>query len=288
MSTPMPPMPAGTVKTADGLELPLVDWPLPAGAERRGSILIVHGLGEHIGRYAHVAAALVAAGFAVRGYDQRGFGSAPGPRGAIPRDDALLDDARRVFEAWRDESGERPVLLGHSMGGAVAARASTGGWIAPRALVLSSPAITGRLSGVQKLALRLGRWLAPDRAVPSLLDARRVSRDPAVVADYRSDPRNHALITPRLAQFILDAGPRALADAPQLRVPVLVMIGTADRIVDVAGARAFHDRLPPEMRTLRVYDGFYHELFNEPAADRARALADLQAWLRALPAAAAS
>src|SRR5690606_15635408 len=119
-------------------------------------------------------------------------------------------------------------------------------------------------------------------------DARRISRDPAVVADYRSDPRNHALITPRLAQFILDAGPRALADAPQVRVPALVTIGTADRIVDVAGARAFHNRLPPEMRTLRVYDGFYHELFNEPAADRARALADLQAWLRALPAAAAS
>lgn len=285
MTNETSPARSGIVTTDDGLALQVSDWRLPVGAARRGCLLIVHGLGEHIGRYAHVARALVAGGFAVRGYDQRGFGASPGARGAIPHEDTLLDDARRVFEAWRDECGEAPVLLGDSMGGAVAARACTGGWITPRALVLVSPAIGGRLSGLQKLALRIGRWLAPDRPVASMLDTRFISRDPEVVADYRRDPRNHGLITPRLADFILGAGPRALADAPSLRVPTLVMIGTADRLVDVSGARAFHDRLPPTLRTLRVYEGFYHELFNEPAEDRAHVLADLQAWLLDLPAA---
>ncbi len=283
MTDEMAPARPGIVTTDDGLELQVSDWRLQPGAARRGCLLIVHGLGEHIGRYAHVARALVAAGFEVRGYDQRGFGASPGARGAIPYEDALLDDARRVFEAWRDECGEAPVLLGDSMGGAVAARACTGGWIEPRALVLVSPAIAGRLSGLQKLILRIGRRLAPDLALPTMLAVSALSRDPAVVAAYRSDPRNHGVATPRLADFVLRAGPRALADAASLRVPTLVMIGTADRLVDVEGAKAFYDRLPPALRSLKIYEGFYHELFNEPAADRARVLADLEAWLLALP-----
>jgi alpha-beta hydrolase superfamily lysophospholipase len=283
MTDDIAPPRSGIVTTNDGVQLQVSDWRLPAGAARRGCLLIVHGLGEHIGRYAHVARALVAAGFEVRGYDQRGFGASPGARGAIAYDDALLDDARRVFEAWRDECGDAPVLLGDSMGGAVAARACTGGWIQPRALVLVSPAIAGRLSGLQKVILRIGRRLAPDLPLPSMLAVRDLSRDPAVVAAYRRDPRNHGLATPRLADFVLRAGPQALADAASLLVPTLVMIGTADRLVDVAAARAFHDRLAPSLRSLRVYEGFYHELFNEPAADRARVLADLAAWLVALP-----
>jgi alpha-beta hydrolase superfamily lysophospholipase len=262
----------------DGIELHIEDWLLPAQVARRGCVLIVHGLGEHIGRYPHVARALLAAGIEVRGYDQRGFGRSPGARGAIPRDDALLEDARVVFDDWCGSRGEQPFLLGHSMGGAVAARAVVGGCIAPRGLVLSSPAIAGRLSGLQRMALRIGRRLSPDRAVPSGLRPAYVSRDPAVVAEYRSDPLIHGLITPRLAQFVVDAGSKALALAADLRLPTLVMIGSEDRLVDVASARLFHDRLPAPLRTLRVYEGCYHEIFNELVADRARALADLVGW----------
>jgi alpha-beta hydrolase superfamily lysophospholipase len=268
-----------TLAMKDGAALHLEDWLLPPQAACRGSALIVHGLGEHIGRYAHVASALLAIGIEVRGYDQRGFGRSPGARGVIPDADALLDDARLVFDDWHRSRGDRPFLIGHSMGGAVAARAVTGAWIAPRGLVLSSPAIAGRLSGLQKFALRVGRRLSPDRPVPSGLKSQYVSRDPAVVEHYRRDPLNHGLITPRLAQFIVDSGTQALAGAADVKVPTLVMIGTDDRLVDVASARLFHDRLPAALRTLRAYDGFYHELFNEPAADRARALSDLVQWL---------
>jgi alpha-beta hydrolase superfamily lysophospholipase len=115
--------------------------------------------------------------------------------------------------------------------------------------------------------------------VPSGLKARFVSRDPAVVADYLGDPLNHGLVTPRLAQFVVSAGPKSIAAAADFQVPTLVLIGTADRLVDLPSARMFHDHLPARVRTLRVYAGYYHELFNEPPVDRARVLADLNDWL---------
>ena len=273
---------ARTLAMADGLALHVEDWALPLGKPRRACALLVHGLGEHIGRYRHVIHSLLAVGIEVRGYDQRGFGRSPGARGVIAHDDVLLDDARVVFDAWRRDRGEQPFLIGHSLGGAIAARAATGGWIEPRGLALSSPAIAGRVSGLQKLALGVGKRLSPNRPVPSGLKSQYVSRDPEVVAAYRRDPLNHGLITPRLAQFIIDSGTRALAAAAQLQVPTLVMIGTADRLIDVASARLFHDRLPAALRTLRVYDGFYHELFNEPGEGGARAIADLAAWIVAV------
>lgn len=264
---------------ADGLALHIEDWRVPASMPRRGIALLVHGLGEHIGRYRDVIRALLALGIAVRGFDQRGFGRSPGPRSRIPQDDTLLEDVRRVYDDWCAHRGEPAFLIGHSMGGAVAARAATGGWIRPRGLILSSPALATRMSRLQKLALRIGKRLSPDRAVPSGLKAGMVSRDPAVVADYRSDPLNHGLITPRLTQFIVQAGERAIADASEVRFPCLVLIGSGDRIVDVAGAQAFHQRLPARLGTLHVYEGGYHELFNEIPALRAAVLADLGAWL---------
>lgn len=274
-------LPAPRIRTlamADAIALHVEDWLLPPGSPRRGTALLVHGLGEHIGRYRHVIGALLSVGIEVRGFDQRGFGQSPGARGSIPAGDALLDDARLVYDDWCADRRDHAFLIGHSMGGAVAGRAATGGWIQPRGLVLSSPALATMRSALQNLALRIGKRLSPDRAVPSGLKADFVSRDPAVVAAYRSDPLNHGLITPRLAGFIVDAGPRIIAAAPQVRFPTLVLIGTADRLVDVAGARLFHDRLPPGVRTMRIYEGFYHEIFNEPSADRARVLGDLQAW----------
>ncbi|MEO6269788.1 MAG: lysophospholipase [Lautropia sp.] len=267
------------LETADGLALHVEDWLLPTGTSRRGSALLVHGLGEHVGRYHHVARSLLSIGVEVRGYDQRGFGRSPGARAGIPHADALLDDARRVFDDWQRDREDLPFLIGHSMGGAVAARAVTGGWITPRGLVLSSPALGGRISAARKLALQVGKRLSPDRPVPSGLKADYVSRDPTVVADYRSDPLVHGLITPRLAAFIVDSGPKSIAAAGNLRVPTLVMLASADRLIDVDSARRFHDRLPAGIATLREYPGLYHEVFNEFPADRARVLADLNAWL---------
>src|SRR5215211_2544777 len=115
----------------DATEIFLREWPVPDGTIRRGSLLLVHGLGEHSGRYGHVGERLAAMGIHVRGYDHRGHGESGGPRGSVPHPDALLDDLRAVFEdlARRGVGDAPPFLLGHSLGGATAARAATGGWV---------------------------------------------------------------------------------------------------------------------------------------------------------------
>jgi alpha-beta hydrolase superfamily lysophospholipase len=274
-----------TVHAADGT--PLVErlWPTPPGVDDAGALLLVHGLGEHCRRYDHVARAIAALGIEVRGYDQRGFGRSGGPRATLPHPDALLDDVALLFERLaaerRGRGDERPpMILGHSMGGCIVARAVTGGWVRPRAMVLSSPALLPRLTTLERWAASLGdRWL-PRLRVPSRVRLDRLSRDPAVEAAARADADMHALVTPRLVEFMRTAGLAAIDDAARCTVPTLLLVAGHDDLVDPAGARRFHERLPAGVGTLRVYDELYHEIFNEREPDRARVLGDLAGWLR--------
>jgi len=271
-----------TTTTDDGLPLHLRHW--PASEPARGQVLIVHGLGEHIERYAHVAAALNAAGWDVHGWDHRGHGKSGGKRGDIADYDALLRDTAHVIDAVRRPDA-RFVLLGHSMGGAIAARfaaealASTpAAWSRPLdGLVLSSPALDAGLSGGQKLALALAENLAPGLAVGNGLKPAWISRDPAVVSAYENDPLVHDRITARLTRFIVDAGERAIADAPRWAVPTLLMWGGADRCVAPRGSEAFAAAAPPEALATRPWPELYHEIFNEP--EKAEVLAVLTEWL---------
>lgn len=267
--------------TDDGLQLHLQYW--PATAEARGQILLVHGLGEHIGRYAHIAAALNAAGWDVHGWDHRGHGRSEGRRGDIPEHDALLRDTARVIDQVRKPG--RFVLLGHSMGGAIAARfaaealaAKPAAWSRPLdALVLSSPALDAGLSGGQKFALALAEKLAPGLAVSNGLKPDWISRDPAVVKAYASDPLVHDRITARLTRFIVDAGTESIAAAPRWAVPTLLMWAGADRCVAPRGSEAFSAAAPKNVVTSKPWPGFAHEIFNEP--EKAEVLAALTGWL---------
>lgn len=271
-----------TVHAADGTPLRQLTWRPPAGRDARpaGALLLVHGVGEHAGRYAHVAAALVGLGLVVRGYDQRGFGASGGARATLPHPDALLDDVRDRYGALaREVEGAAPFVLGHSMGGCLVARAVTGGWIAsPRAMILSSPGLVPRVNAVQRLAARLGARVAPTLRVPHGLPLDRLSHDPAIARAVRSDPLAHDRVTPRLVTFMLDEGPRAIADAATCRVPTLLQVAGDDRLVDPAGARAFFERLPTGVGTWREYPGLYHEVYNEREPDRGRVIEDLVAW----------
>jgi alpha-beta hydrolase superfamily lysophospholipase len=270
------------LRTADGLSLHRQHWPAPDTP--RGQVLLVHGLGEHSGRYAHVAAALNAAGWDVHGYDQRGHGRSGGPRGGLPHREALLEDLAAMFDALPATAGPR-VLLGHSMGGLLAARFvaealadAPAAWSrTPTALVLSSPALDAGLRGWQRLQLKLAHALVPDLAVGNGLKPEWVSSDPAVVRAYVGDPLVHDRITARLARFIVDGGARVLAAAPHWRVPTLLMWAGADRCVAPGGSAAMAAAAPAAVCTSRRFDGFAHEIFNEP--QRGEALAQLVGWL---------
>jgi alpha-beta hydrolase superfamily lysophospholipase len=276
------------LRTADGLALHRHSWPLAPGAsvERaRGTLLLVHGLGEHAGRYAHVAEALNAAGWQVEAFDQRGHGLSDGARGVIPASDSLLADLALVVDQLR---GARPgplVLLGHSMGGAVAARFVAES-LAPRpaawsrpvdGLVLSSPALAARLSAWQRLQLALGERLLPALAQPNGIDARGLSHDAAMVRAYETDPLVHDRISARLARFILDAGEAVRAAAPGWTLPTLLMWGGADPIVLPSGSRAFAAAAPAGTVTAFEFDGLRHEIFNE--TERDGVLMRLVQWL---------
>jgi alpha-beta hydrolase superfamily lysophospholipase len=276
--------PVVTIKTSDGVELYVRDWPLAAGAARRGSALIVHGLGEHSGRYAHVAAALNKIGIAARSYDHRGFGQSGGPKAVLPHPEVLLDDAKQVYEMFASESraagdSAPPFLIGHSMGGAIAARAVTGGWIAPRGLVLSSPALKTRVPRFAEWVVHQSARFLPNAARPHGLPLGKISHDAEVLAEAQADPHNHRIASPRLIAFILNAGAQARRDAGKIKVPTLLLIAGEDYLVDAAGARTFFEALPPGIGTMHWYDGLYHEVFNEREPDRSRVLDDLANWI---------
>ena len=270
---------AGTLEGAAGAHaLALHDWPLPAH-QRRASAVLVHGLGEHMGRYAHVAQRLNAWGVQVRGYDHHGHGRSGGARGALAGDGQLTADLARVIDSVRAQlaPGEPLVLLGHSMGGLVAADLVAQALRPVDALVLSSPALAAYLSPLQKLLLNTLPRLLPDVRVGNGLDARELSHDSAVVAAYRADPLCHDRISARLARYVATRGTQVLAAAPAWAVPTLLMWGEADRIVDPQGSQAFARAAPPQVVAAHGFAGLRHEIFNE--AEPAPVFALLHDWL---------
>jgi alpha-beta hydrolase superfamily lysophospholipase len=271
----------GWLTLADGRRLCTHDWPL-AGA--RAGVLIVHGLGEHAGRYGPLAAWFSARGYAARSYDQRGHGRSPGRRGALSRPLELIDDLAEVYGDFAANLPEPPLLLGHSMGGLVALRAVLDKRVAPPALVLSSPALRAWTPAwEQALAIRLARVL-PNLPLRSGLPFEALSHEAAVVAAYRDDPLRSGWITPRLARFIFESGRHCVDVAATLSVPTLLLVAGADRLVDARGSYAFAAAARASGHlTVHVYEDLFHELFNEAEPGGGLVLAQLEAWLEQSP-----
>ncbi|HJW05518.1 MAG TPA: lysophospholipase [Rhodanobacter sp.] len=269
--------PTAWLAMADGQRLFLRDWPL-AGAH--GGVLLVHGLGEHSGRYHRLAAWFNQRGYAVRGYDQRGHGRSPGRRGGLRHGDDLLEDLATVYLDYASGLPQPPLLLGHSLGGLVAARAVLDGRVEPPALLLSSPALRTRESPRMIALARLLDRLAPNLPLRNGLDFDQLSHDRQVVADYRRDPLRHGWITPRLADFIFRAGAACIADATRLALPTLLLVADGDGIVDPSGSREFaRQAASTGQLTTRFFSLLYHELFNEAEPGRGQVLMQLGDWL---------
>ena len=270
-----------TFVASDGDNVAIQDWPLEQGQTLRGVVLLVHGLGEHAGRYDHVARQLNAWGFAVRGYDQYGHGESGGPRGGLPTETRLLDDLADVVDSTRARMDPVTplILLGHSLGGLVAGRFVSLGIRPVQALVMSSPALDPGLNAFQKLLLALLPKIAPNLRVGNGVDASLISHDPAVVSAYRADRLVHDRISGRLARFIADGGPATVALAPTWTVPTLLMYAGADKLVNPAGSRAFAAAAPKQVVKARCFETLYHEIFNETKSEPV--FAELKNWLDA-------
>jgi lysophospholipase len=227
-----------------------------------------------------VAERLTAAGLSVVVPDHRGHGRSGGRAVSVARFDDYVEDLHRVALDVAAREGAAPtVLLGHSMGGLIAAVYALRHQPELIGLVLSAPAVVS--TGISAPAVALGRLLA--RAAPELgvmkLPLRKISRDPAVVAAYLADPLVHPRrVRARLGAEMLAAMDEVAAGLPRLTLPVLVMQGTLDALVDPSAAGYVHARVGSPDLTMRVYPGLYHEIFNEPERDRV--LDDLVAWVR--------
>jgi alpha-beta hydrolase superfamily lysophospholipase len=254
-----------TYTATDGENIAVQDWPLEPGVKARALVLVVHGLGEHAHRHDRLAQQLNAWGFAVRGYDHYGHGESGGVRGALPATDRLVDDLADLAISTRVGvgAGLPLVVLGHSMGGLVAARFAMRQPRSLDALVLSSPVFAVRARGLQKLMLRTLPRLAPNMRVRNGVRPSLLSHDARVVQAYRDDPMVHDQLSARLAGFIVAGGSAVLAKAPSWKVPTLLLYAGADRIVDPEGSRRFAAAAPKGVVTSRCFDALYHEIFNE-------------------------
>ncbi|MCU0511346.1 MAG: lysophospholipase [Anaerolineae bacterium] len=271
----------GTFITTDQLRLHTVAWQ-PAGPPR-GLVFLVHGYGEHIGRYEPVAQALLHSGFAVYGLDHRGHGRSEGRRAYFARLDDAVNDLQGYFaQVSAQQPGLKRFMIGHSMGTllALAFTLDCGGNRDLNGLILSGCAVNG--DETVPAALRhVGRLL--QSVVPTLpllpgVPPAELSTDPAVVQAYAADPLvYHGWWRVGMGFGLLQAGQALRARAGAITLPLLILHGADDKITPVSGSHLLYERAASADKTRRMYAGMRHEIFNE--RDRAQPLADIQAWL---------
>ncbi len=255
-------------------------------AERpRALVALVHGLGEHSGRYAALASDLVKSRFTCVSLDLPGHGETTGPRGDIPSWDKLRDQiVPAMFTATRGLPGQPPqlpnVLLGHSMGAVIALDHALAHPRGLSALVLSAPALRAAMPPWWKLALaNVARIASPAGGFPNGLDPDGLSRDPEVVRAYRADPLVHDRISPRSYFSFTEAAQRCRLNIRGLQVPTLMFQGMADRLVDPKGALEAAGAAPHDMMRFVTWSDAYHESMND--VGRENVIRDVATWLDA-------
>jgi acylglycerol lipase len=266
-----------TWKSFDRIDMASRGW-TPEG-KPKAVVALVHGHGEHVGRYAHVAAALTAQGYVLMGFDLRGHGKSGGPRGHTPSYAALMDDIAAFLDQVEERYPGLPrFLYGHSLGGNLVINyalrrkpdlcgvIATGPWLK---LAFEPPAAQVTLG-------KLMNGIAPGFTQHSNLNTKGLSHDAAVVTAYENDPLVHDKISARLFVEIYNTGLWALEHAAELSLPLLLMHGSADPITSAKASQEFAAKAG-EMVTLKIWPDMYHEIHNESA--QAEVFKTMLAWL---------
>jgi alpha-beta hydrolase superfamily lysophospholipase len=266
-------------QSRDGTQIHEQLWPAVGSA--RAVVVIVHGYGEHIARYDETGKAIAAAGFSVRGIDLRGHGESGGTRGFCNRFDEFLEDV--AGEITRAQGEGLPVfLLGHSFGALVGSYYAIRNTQTLAGLVLTSPFYKLALPVPKPkiIAGKIASKLFPKLALPSGLKGVDVSRDPEIQRAYDADPLNNKNATARWFTETTAAQESLVHEAVKLTLPVLVVAGQADKIADSNQAQVIFDRFGSSDKTLRMLAGQYHEVLNEPPAERKETVALIVDWLQ--------
>jgi len=250
-----------TLTTNDGLELFAKSWGDVQAS--RAAVVLVHGLGEHCGRYEHVAQAFLSDGLYVLGFDQRGHGRSPGKRGLIPSYDQPLEDLAVALQCAQADAPSLPLFLyGHSLGGLEVLHYSLVRKPELHGVIATSPALMVSTSTLNRMMAGLMKHVAPNMIVANGLDASALSRDPQVGQAYLQDPLVHDKVSVRLGSYMMDMGRYVLDHASEWSLPLYLAHGTADRICQFEGSAQFAAHAGAKV-TFHPWERLYHETHNE-------------------------
>jgi alpha-beta hydrolase superfamily lysophospholipase len=268
-------------KTKDGIEIYSKAW-IP-GQQARGVVVLVHGVGEHVGRYERVAQAMTTAGYVMAGFDLRGFGKSGGPKGHTPSLDTYFDDIDLFLgELNRKYPGLPKFLYGHSLGAMLVMAYTPLRKPNVVGVIATSPGTKTALQE-QKFKVLLAKILGkalPTFTLVSGVDPQALSRDPQVAIDYVNDPLVHAKITTGWGLHVLKLIDLIDENASRFPRPLLLMHGTADALNYPVSSTSFAEAAPKDKVTLKMWDGLKHELHNETIKDEVfKTMVD---WMEAL------
>jgi len=264
----------------DGISFYVQGW--EPDSQPKAVVVLVHGLGEHTGRYIHVGKALTDAGYVLVGFDLRGHGKSGGARGHFPSLDVVTQDIRQFFQFVSQRYPNLPQFLyGHSLGGLLSLAYAVQNKAVLKGVLVTGSALRSALQE-QKAKIAMANILGtlmPAMTIPSGLDATTISRDKAVVDKYVHDPLVHDKTSLGLGKSALTAIDICFARARDFAYPLLIMHGKADKLTYASGSEDFA-RLAGEKNkdvTLKIWDGLYHEIHNEP--EQAEVFKVMTEWL---------
>ncbi|MBM9579397.1 lysophospholipase [Leptospira sp. 201903070] len=260
----------------------------PKEGRKGNRVLVVqHGIGEHSGRYEFLVEALAGTGTALYLIDSRGHGRSEGKRGAVDSFSDFLSDLDKLIAIAKEkEKVSKVTLLGHSMGAAIVTLYAEEGTNQGNlnTLVVSALPIRAKMDFSLKIKKGIAPFISeilPNLTLPTGLDVNALSRDKAVVEAYKKDPLVHGMASSYLGNMLLNSETPILGNAGKIKIPIYIFHGKEDAIAIYTGSEAFFQAVGSSDKTLKIYDGLYHETMNERLEDRTRVLTDLKNWLEA-------
>jgi alpha-beta hydrolase superfamily lysophospholipase len=270
----------GNFSGHDGLNLFYRRYPAP---DERARLVIAHGLGEHCGRYGNVIERLFPMNISIWALDHRGHGKSEGKRGHILNFEQYISDLHLFIEmAAKDLPENRKMfLLGHSMGGLIALNYALQNPEPIDAVIASSPALgmVVEVPAVKNMLAKVMSSLWPGLTLSNELDATKISNDENVVRAYQDDSLVHDRISARWFTEFLAAMEVVNQQADRMKIPTLLQVAADDHLVNAQSSQRFFEKLTVDDKTLYVYEGLYHEIYNEVPDQKQKVLADLEEWL---------
>jgi acylglycerol lipase len=268
----------GNFNSVRNLNIFYQGW-LPDG-KVKAVLFVVHGLGEHSGRYMNVVNHFVPLGYAIYGLDHIGHGKSGGGREEVVQFEDFTTPLTTYYTMVKSWQPDKPIfILGHSMGGLIECYYLLDHQDYFKGAIISAPAIKVGAS-ISPMTITMGKVLsaiAPKVGILAL-DANDISKDPEVVRTYVNDPLVFHTKTPaRLAAEMLKAMMRVTNEAGKITIPFIAVQGSSDKLVDPGGIKTLEEKSGSRDKTIKVYDGLYHEVFNEP--ERQVVFNDVEDWL---------